>query len=265
VTSRGGFCIHNLQEDASLKLSCFVLSGSNEFDDSIGLEPFAQHRLARLDQKRISDFPILQEAFFDNIVSFGPNDFFVMQKAIKEESNNPSLTTVVSLLKLSDWDADVFYKYRDLVINKISNGNSKIKHDLHWGMPKIWENFFMLNREKDIAFEIGRFYYGIQMPSEGLHFYEISSGVFGEHHVTFYNIGLCHYALNNKIKAADSFRRSIVLNNSYLKASSWLEKVLNELEPHDLKEKENFALTKKLQACNPLETDLCNISFSFKI
>jgi hypothetical protein len=42
-----------------------------------------------------------------------------MQKSLKEDSPNPSLKSVVALLKLGDWDPDVFYKFRDTILNQV--------------------------------------------------------------------------------------------------------------------------------------------------
>ena len=63
-TSRGGFALHNPQEEASLKVSCFVLPPGNalgEEDDG----PFLGDGLERLDGERSRQFPRLREAFQD--------------------------------------------------------------------------------------------------------------------------------------------------------------------------------------------------------
>jgi hypothetical protein len=59
---------------------------------------------------RAQNFPHLSFAFTESMQQFGPNDFFVMQKCMKEDAQQPTLKAVVALLKLGDWDADVFYK-----------------------------------------------------------------------------------------------------------------------------------------------------------
>ena len=35
---------------------------------------------------------------------------------------NPTLKAVVALLKLGDWDPDVFYKFRDTILNQVRAG-----------------------------------------------------------------------------------------------------------------------------------------------
>lgn len=46
-----------------------------------------------------------------------------------------------------------------------------------------------------MAFEIGRFYYGIREYENALRFYRDSSDNVGQHHVTFHNMGLCYYSM----------------------------------------------------------------------
>lgn len=57
-------------------------------------------RLAQKDLERSKPFPHLKNAFHNAITIFGPNDFFVLQKSLKEDATNPPLKSVVSLLKL---------------------------------------------------------------------------------------------------------------------------------------------------------------------
>jgi len=81
-TSRGGFTLHNPQEEASLKVSCFVLPGQNDIEDDAGCEPFMGEGLDKLDVERSRQFPNLKQAFKDHAEDFGPNDFFIMQVSV---------------------------------------------------------------------------------------------------------------------------------------------------------------------------------------
>ena len=81
------------------------------------------------------------------VESFGPDDFFCLQKGAKEEreslakqlagmaaSSNgggrtppfssawaeQSLKSIMALLKLSDWDPDLMFKFKDAILDKVS-------------------------------------------------------------------------------------------------------------------------------------------------
>ena len=228
-TSKGGFALHNPQEEASLKVSCFVLDSS--LSDP-GDTEWLGSSLSEKDTARSAKYPHLCRAFADYVDSFGPNDFFVLQKSIKEDTPNPPLRTVVALLKLGDWDPDVFFKFRDCILNHAPTCDQKLRNDLCRGIPRVWDNYYMMDMEKDIAFEIGRFYYGIRDYANALYYYTVSSDTVGMHHVTFHNQGLCHYSLGQLDIALALFKKALALNSEYEKARSWIEKV--ERETHSL-------------------------------
>ncbi|CAM9967119.1 unnamed protein product [Pylaiella littoralis] len=225
-TSRGGFALHNPQEEASLKVSTFVLMGDSR-DDEDG--EWTGDAMDRKDLERSKHFPHLAAAFRTNVEQFGPNDFFVMQKCMKEDAATPTLKSVVALLKLGDWDPDVFYKFRDTILNQVSTAVTKLKKDLCRGIPRVWNNYYMLDKDKDVAFEIGRFYYGIREYENALGFYRDSSENVGQHHVTFHNMGLCYYSMGDLHEAKTNFELALGLNANYEKAKSWQRKVNQEL------------------------------------
>jgi hypothetical protein len=98
-TSRGGFAMHNEQEEASLKVSTFVMTGDN-FDEESDKSTWLKDEVNDRDKSRAKEYPFLSLAFHDFVESFGPNDFFVMQKSMKEDAPTPTLKSVVALLKL---------------------------------------------------------------------------------------------------------------------------------------------------------------------
>ncbi|CAM9189028.1 unnamed protein product [Discosporangium mesarthrocarpum] len=229
-TSRGGYALHNPQEEASLKVSAFVLTGDGEADVNANVSDWTGDVIERMDLERSKHFPHLAAAFKTNVEQFGPNDFFVMQKCMKEDTATPTLKSVVALLKLGDWDPDVFYKFRDTILNQVSTAVLKLRKDLCRGIPRVWENYYMLDKDKDVAFEIGRFYYGIREYQNALRFYQDSSANVGEHHVTFHNMGLCYYSMGDLERAKLNFEDALGLNADYEKARSWHRKVQQEVK-----------------------------------
>lgn len=228
-TSRGGFTVHNPQEEASLKVSTFLLCPEGTFDNDTSDDFFIGDRLNELDRNRIKNFPYMAQAFIDNVDQFGPNDFFVLQKSLKEDLANPPLRTVVAMLKLSDWDPDVFFKFRDTILTHAPNCGQKLRNDLCRGIPRVWINYFLLDVDKDIAFEIGRLYYGIKEYEKALYYYCESTKTIGEHHVTYHNQGLCYYSLGQLELGLENFRKALAMCPEYEKARSWIEKVEKEV------------------------------------
>ena len=232
-TSRGGFALHNPQEEASLKVSCFVATGGACDGGGEGgavADAWDVERLDALDTQRATRYPFLAEAFADWVETFGPNDFFVMQKALKEDSPSPSLKSIVALLKLSCWDPDVFYKFRDSLLDQVPTAGHKLRNDIVRGIPTLWSRYYMLDKDKDIAFEVGRLFYGIRDYANALKYYGISVGTIGNHHVTAHNMGLCQYSMGDKLSALGYFDEALGINAKYEKARQWGSRVRRELE-----------------------------------
>lgn len=112
-----------------------------------------------------------------------------------------------------------------MILNQVPNYGSKLRNDLLRGIPRVWTNYFMLDKDKDVAFEVGRFYYGTREYAKALEFYRISSESIGEHHVTAHNMGLCYYSMSKFPEALECFSKSLGLNKDYEKAASWRAKV----------------------------------------
>jgi len=226
-TSRGGFALHNPQEEASLKVSCFVATGGTEaVDDGRG---WTGDMVQVRDDEGAAAFPHLAEQFNDHVSTFGPNDFFVMQKALKEDAPTPTLKSIVALLKLGSWDPDVFYKFRDILLDQVPTAGPKLRNDICRGIPLMWKRYYMLDKDKDIAFEIGRFYYGIRDYANALKFYGISVSSIGNHHVTSHNMGLCQYSMGRPEEALIFFESALEINAKYEKARQWGNRVRKEL------------------------------------
>lgn len=66
----------------------------------------------------------------------------------QQDAATPTLKSVVALLKLADWDPDVFYKFRDTILNQVSTAVTKLKKDLCRGIPRVWSNYYMLDKDK---------------------------------------------------------------------------------------------------------------------
>lgn len=209
------------QDEVSLMVNAFVLCGSHNCP-TIFKSIAEQDEMNLILHKRFRQFI---HAFEDNIEYFSPNDFYLMQRSLREEAQNPSLPTLVSLLKLSCWDCEVFFKFRENIISQLPRVTVGLKNDLLRGADMIWGNYYHLDSDKDVAFELGRMMFGLQMWKRAIDYYQLSMSLCGEHHVTQHNMGLCYSSLGFMEKSAACFERSLELKPDYEKAKKWLEKI----------------------------------------
>lgn len=218
---RGGYALMSHQDEVSLMVNAFVLG-----DGLHCITNFTSNVVEDETNSSIQKgYRNLIHAFEDNVNNFSPNDFYLMQRSLREESQHPSLPTLISLLKLSSWDCEVFFKFRENIIAQLPRVTVGLKNDLLRGADIIWGNYYHLDSDKDIAFELGRMMFGLQIWNRAIDFYEQSMTWCGEHHVTQHNIGLCYSSMGLLEKAAACFVRSLEMKPDYEKAKKWLEKI----------------------------------------
>jgi tetratricopeptide (TPR) repeat protein len=228
--SRGGFALMSDQDEVSLMVNAFVLTGDG--NEAISCPPSSLPAPAAtpldVNSSQAPAYQNLCNAFEDQVNSFSPNDFYLMQRCMVEEARNPSLSSILSLFKLSNWDCELFFKLRENVISQIPRATIGMKSDFEAGSKKIWSNYYHLDNDKDVAFELGRVMFGLHCWEESLKFYQLSVDICGQHHITQHNMGLCYASLNKYHEATACFVRSLEFKPDYEKAATWLEQIKNK-------------------------------------
>ena len=105
----------------------------------------------------------------------------------------------------------MFFKFKEAILNQAPSCGNLLRNDLMRGVPRVWRNYYLMDLDKDIAFEIGRLYYGIRDYNNALTYYIESTRTIGEHHVTFHNQGLCHYSMGRLAVSLDLFKKALSL------------------------------------------------------
>lgn len=217
---KGGCAFMNVHEDASIHVNGFVFTNQN--DDNVSEDV----NYERLNRNRQRVFTNLDRAFQDFINAFSPNDFYMLQKSLKNESN-PSLPSILSLIKLSNYEPLVFYKFRDIVLTEAPDTLPMLRLDLLNSVKLLWDNYYHLdsNGGADVAFELGRLCFGLQKYQEAIKYYSLSLELYEKHHITYYNIGLCHVEIRDYALAISFFKTCLSLSPEYVKAQQWIQRV----------------------------------------
>lgn len=166
--------------------------------------------------------------------AFDPDDFSCLQRGLHEDIQTPSLQLAQSLLRFACHDTEVFLKFKSTFIEKagsLPNANQmnhiweSFLRDFRGDVDRVFASYYPLQTNKDICFELGRLLMGLKEFKTAIEYFYQSIHHCGPHNVTWHNIGLCHYFLNDYPSALSAFRRSLVLRNDYGESRIWLEKV----------------------------------------
>ena len=168
-------------------------------------------------------------AWADVMDTFGPDNFATLQRCVRDELAAPSLKTALATIRLAAWDADVFYKFKQVLIDKAPACSDKQAADLWADALQVADRYFPLQAAKDVAFELGRIAMGVKRHADAIRLFRASAETCGDHHVTRYNIGICHWYRGEWLAAQDAFDASIAMRPDYADAAQWRVKVAAKL------------------------------------
>lgn len=171
-------------------------------------------------------------AWADVMDSFGPDNFVTLQRCARDESKGDaaSLRLALAVVRLAAWDADVFLKFKANIIDRSPTVSERLAADMARDVAAIAARYFPLQAAKDVSFELGRVSMGLKRYGDALSLFSASQRQCGEHHVSWYNIGICHWYLGDLPSARDAFRESARMRPDYADASNWLVRVEAKLQ-----------------------------------
>lgn len=199
---------------------------------------------------------ILRDTLFNftSLNHFTPDSFSTLQRCMKEETSQASLKYIISLLRLSKFDSEVFWKFRTQILERVSaiaattaaaaaagsagglsippqSVSEKMLKDLRFDLQRIHEGWFPLRLgippygNKDVSFELGRLSMGLHEYGMARRFFLASIAECGRHHVTEYNLGLCRNYEGEYESALRHFETALQLHPDYVEAREWCERM----------------------------------------
>lgn len=197
-------------------------------DDEVDADPL---RELRSDGSE-SGYPSTTAAISEVLsVAFNPEDFSTLQRGLKEEvptsATTPSLRHVLALLRLSNHDAEVFLKFKQVFIEKVASSScpDNVQRDVRGDLERVYAGYYPLQTTKDVCFELARVCMGLKDYAAAVEFFGKSNELCGQHHVTWHNLGICYYHCGENPSAIQCFKQALALRSDYGESRLWLDKV----------------------------------------
>lgn len=178
---------------------------------------------------QFSDLPETSLALEEYVEGFSPGDYFLLHDQVCNEDKNVKLEVYAALLSMSQWDPYVFDLINEQLFDLLDDADYDTLRYLSHNMSKIADNFYYVPGVDDVLFNIGLFFHESEEYGKALPYYEESRRIFGEQHVTVFNIAICYYELGQKDKALALFKRSVELDPKQKDARSWIKTVEKEV------------------------------------
>lgn len=178
---------------------------------------------------QFADLTFTRWAYNQFNVAFSTKEFSNVKNSYVKRVEDMDLDDLLSLLKLSYWDADVFYAVSSRICALITQATPGYLKTLRTGLQIVETNFFFSTTSKNTLFELGRVYHLLGDLDIAIKHYNDSLKFYGEESPLSFNLGLCYYYQHDLQHALQHFQRAVELNPENSAAKEWIEFVNKEL------------------------------------
>ena len=184
----GGKAIHSIYEHENVNMSLFLLSNSSH------------------------DFVETTMAYNEIIESIGPDDFYIIKKAVVPLSESLETKEILTFLRFTVWDARTFQECYNILLERIDTEENFPLEELVVVMNKVWDHYFPIGEEGDLAYYIGLLFSYIGYDSDAVRYFEYSYELYGASAEIYYQIALCSYNLGEIEKSLEYAEKSLALD-----------------------------------------------------
>ena len=189
--SLGGKAIHTLYDHENVTMSLFLLS----------TRPHA--------------FVETTMAFNEIIESIGPDDFYVLKKAVVP--HHASLTTreLLTFLRYTMYDSRTFLEFYNTLLSRIQSEENFPREELVSIIDGVRENYFPIGEEGDLCYCLGTILAYFEFDYDAIQLFQTSLEFYGEDPSIHYEIALCYYNLQVFDMALEHLEKSLLLDPGF--------------------------------------------------
>jgi tetratricopeptide (TPR) repeat protein len=191
ICNQGGLVLQTTHHHASLNVAAFLLG--------------------RFPQDAIET----RLAFMEAIEKSGPDDFFSLKKGVEENYETLTLQQLLALLRLSGWDSNIFLSCFPVLLDLVDSASGVWQQELYRAIERVWDDYYPIGEEKDLAFCMGMLLYCMGYYAEALSYFQRSLQLYGPDPNTFYNMAMCHYGLRQLDTALNFVNRVLDLDPTF--------------------------------------------------
>ncbi|MBE9004755.1 tetratricopeptide repeat protein [Fortiea sp. LEGE XX443] len=206
VLRQGGQTLHPQCGHSHLNISAFILGNSS------------------------NGWVETHRAYTETIEQFGPDDFFTLKEGFEKIYNSYTLPQLLAYLKLSGWDHIIFLGCFPRLLDQIGAITQLERQQLYQAIQQVWNIYYPIGEQHDLAFSLGVLLFGIQYYAEALDFFQLSINDYGLDASTLVNMSQCHYNLGQLDTALLYINQALELDQTLEMAKSMRNKIQAEID-----------------------------------
>lgn len=201
-----GSAFHPSQRHTSLNISAFTLG----FDSDQMVETSSAYREA--------------------IDSTSPDDFFLMVTTLRDNEEFLKPETALALVRLSQFDSEVLLRNLPSFLEHMDQASDLFKEEVYWAICQVWDSYYPIGEEWDLAFYIGMLLYRMRYYRRALEFLDRSLEIYGENATTYHNMALCYYGLQKIDTSMEYVNKAMILDPNFDAAKGLRTKLQAEMK-----------------------------------
>jgi hypothetical protein len=160
-----------------------------------------------------------------HVNDFGPDEYFSIKKHTERQIPELSTRELFAYLRLSGYDSRLFYQFLPRFHELVEAFTEDDRFSVLQLVARIWDGYYPLVEDVDLAFEIGSLLLNLHFFNEGISFFNLSEKIYGKKEKVMYAKAACYAILGNNVLSIHLLNE---LLNKYPNYES-AQELLNEL------------------------------------
>lgn len=156
-----------------------------------------------------------RQAFTEHISQMGPDDFYSLKRFIQGNADALELEQLLAYIRFSGWDTANFWGCYTAFMKHAETAKGPLKQELGCMVGQVWNSYYPLGEDRDLAFALGSLLYEIEHYPEAIIYLEHSRTLYGDEASTLYNLGMCYYNLRQLPQALHWVNMTLQLDPVY--------------------------------------------------
>lgn len=153
-----------------------------------------------------------RRAHAEAIERLGPDDFFVIKKAIERSHREWTAQEILAWIRMSGYDFNITFGCLPALWALAPGADPALRSALRRAVHEVWESYFPIGEQRDLAFSLAALLFAMDYYDDAITFYERSVALYGPTAMTAYHLALCHARLHRAAPALASVEEALAID-----------------------------------------------------